>query len=198
MKPDGAKKRKRDGDSSGKPKKKVVLDAPVSAASVSSVLRAEFCPPVVGKEPEGTCYEIGLCNGRLTFRFAATTPGIEIPQKLAFQSYQARDTTKAKSKYGRTKELLLHSTSHQSLDYTAREEGSRQSAPLLNHFVGVYDPNTGKLEVIEAKRMVVRGLVRAKQVAESSAGENEASKVRKFYGFEKKKKLPRKKEPPTR
>ncbi|KAG6005012.1 hypothetical protein E4U43_000639 [Claviceps pusilla] len=148
MKPDGAKKRKRDGDSSGKPKKKVVLDAPVSAASVSSVLRAEFCPPVV-----------------------ATTPGIEIPQQLAFQSYQARDSTKTKSKYGRTKELLLHSTSHQSLDYTAREEGSRQSAPLLNHFVGVYDPKTGKLEVIEAKRMVVRGVVRAKQVADISTGD---------------------------
>ncbi|KAG6011850.1 hypothetical protein E4U54_007872 [Claviceps lovelessii] len=148
MKPDGAKKRKRDGESSGKPKKKVVLDAPVSAASVSSVLRAEFCPPVV-----------------------ATTPGIEIPQQLAFQSYQARDSTKTKSKYGRTKELLLHSTSHQSLDYTAREEGSRQSAPLLNHFVGVYDPKTGKLEVIEAKRMVVRGVVRAKQVAETSTGD---------------------------
>ncbi|KAG5950820.1 hypothetical protein E4U53_004346 [Claviceps sorghi] len=152
MKTDGAKKRKRDGDSSGKPKKKkVVLDAPVSAASVSSVLRAEFCPPVV-----------------------ATTPGIEIPHKLAFQSYQARDSTKTKSKYGRTKELLLHSTSHQSLDYTAREEGSRQSAPLLNHFIGVYDPKTGKLDVVEAKRMVVRGLVRAKQVAESSTGENKA------------------------
>ncbi|KAG5925405.1 hypothetical protein E4U42_004329 [Claviceps africana] len=154
MKTDGAKKRKRDGDSSGKPKKKVVLDAPASAASVSSVLRAEFCPPVV-----------------------ATTPGIEIPQKLAFQSYQARDSTKTKSKYGRTKELLLHSSSHQSLDYTAREEGSRQSAPLLNHFVGVYDPKTGKVDVVEAKRMVVRGVVRAKQVAESSTGENEANKT---------------------
>ncbi|KAG6032516.1 hypothetical protein E4U41_007219 [Claviceps citrina] len=153
MKGDATKKRKRDGESSGKPKKKVVLDAPVSTASVSSVLRPEFCPPVV-----------------------ATTPGIEIPPKLAFHSYEARNSIKSKSKNGRTRELLLHSTSHPSLDYTAREEGPRQSATLLNHFVGVYDPKTGKLDVIEAKRMVIRGLVRAKQVAETSKGEKVANK----------------------
>lgn len=111
---------------------------------------------------------------------AATTPGIEIPQKLAFRSYRARDGTKTKSKHGRTKELLLHSNSHQTLDYTAREEGSRQSAPLVNHFVGVYDPKTGKLDVVEAKRMVIRGLVRAKQVA-GNTGESEANKVRKNH-----------------
>ncbi|KAG5946355.1 hypothetical protein E4U60_004193 [Claviceps pazoutovae] len=152
MKSEGTKKRKRDGESSGKPKKKVVLDVPVSAASVSSVLRSETCPPVV-----------------------ATTPGIEIPQKLAFRSYRARDSTKTKSKHGRTKEFLLHSNSHQTLDYTAREEGSTQSAPLVNHFVGVYDPKTGKLDVVEAKRMVIRGLVRSKQV-EGTTGESEANK----------------------
>lgn len=57
MKSEGTKKRKRDGESSGKPKKKVVLDVPVSAASVSSVLRSETCPPVVGKKLEEFCYE---------------------------------------------------------------------------------------------------------------------------------------------
>ncbi|KAG5981246.1 hypothetical protein E4U55_003139 [Claviceps digitariae] len=152
MKPDSRKRRKRDREPPETPEKKVVLDVPAAVASVSSVLRAEFCPPVV-----------------------ATTPGFEIPQNLTFQSYQARDSAETKLKYGQTKELLLHSTSHPSLDYIAREEGSRQSAPLVNHFIGVYDPKTGKLEVVQAKKMVIRGLVRAKQVAELSTCKKEAS-----------------------
>lgn len=44
----GGKKRKRAGEASGKPKKKVVLDAPPSTATVSSVLRPKLCPPVIG------------------------------------------------------------------------------------------------------------------------------------------------------
>ncbi len=43
-----SKKRKRDGDAAGKPKKKVVLDAPPATAKVSSVLRPKSCPPVIG------------------------------------------------------------------------------------------------------------------------------------------------------
>jgi DNA-directed RNA polymerase I subunit RPA49 len=43
----GSEKRKRSGDST-KPKKKVVIDAPPSSATVSSVLRPKFCPPVIG------------------------------------------------------------------------------------------------------------------------------------------------------
>ena len=67
------------------------------------------------------------------------------------------------------KELLLHSTSHRALDLTAREEEARGSKPMLKHYIGVYDPKTGRLEVVEAKRMVVRGQVRAKQLPNSSA-----------------------------
>ena len=44
----GSKKRKHDGESSGKPKKKVVLDAPSAMAAVSSVVRPKYCPPVIG------------------------------------------------------------------------------------------------------------------------------------------------------
>lgn len=99
---------------------------------------------------------------------------------MAFHPYQARDSPTTKSKNGFTKELLLHSRSHQNLDYTAREEEPRGSARLLNHFVGIYDAKNGKLDVVEAKRMVVRGLVRAKQVAEISTSESEIDKVRDY------------------
>jgi DNA-directed RNA polymerase I subunit RPA49 len=62
-----------------------------------------------------------------------------------------------------TKELLLHSSEHPKLEYTAREEEAGGSDALLKHYVGVYDPETGKLEVMEARKMVVRGSVRAHQ-----------------------------------
>ncbi len=62
-----------------------------------------------------------------------------------------------------TKELILHSSEHPKLDYTAREEDAGGVDSLLKHYVGVYDPETGKMEIIEARKMVVRGSVRAHQ-----------------------------------
>lgn len=66
-----------------------------------------------------------------------------------------------------TTEVLLHSSEHPKLDYTAREEEEGGSDALLKHYVGVYDPKTGKLEVMEARKMVVRGSVRAHQATEA-------------------------------
>jgi len=78
---------------------------------------------------------------------------------------------KPKSKPGKgsdiaTKELLLHSSEHPRIDYTAREEEAGGSDNLLKHYVGVYDPETGKMEVMEARKVVVRGVVRAHQATE--------------------------------
>lgn len=172
-----SKKRKRGGESSAKPKKKVVLDVPVSTASVSSVLRPKHCPPVIGKELTCWLYSKSL----LTCSSVATTPGVEISENVAFYPYQPREGSRSKStksKHAGDKELLLHSTSHRSLDYTAREEGKRGLNQLVNHYVGIYDPKTGNLEVVEAKKMVVRGMVRAKQAPASSMGEDLAKRVR--------------------
>ncbi|KAK5989180.1 DNA-directed RNA polymerase I subunit rpa49-like protein [Cladobotryum mycophilum] len=147
------KKRKRGGDGAANSKKKVVIDAPPPTASVSSVLRPKFCPPVI-----------------------AVTPGVEMPKDLVFHSYVPKDQSKPKTKQPKhavDRGLLLHSTSHRSLDYTAKEEESRDSQHLLNHYIGVYDPETGKLQVVEAKKMIVRGAVRSKQAAASSMGERD-------------------------
>ncbi|KAK0385835.1 hypothetical protein NLU13_7012 [Sarocladium strictum] len=139
----GAKKRKRDAEGGAKPSKKVAIAAPASAAKVHSILRPKSSPPIV-----------------------AITPGFQIPNKLSFNSYAPREISQSKSrskKHAGGSELLLHSTSHHSLDYTAREEGTRNSKPLVNHYVGVYDPRTGKMQVVEAKKMVIRPQVRPKQ-----------------------------------
>lgn len=94
--------------------------------------------------------------------------------KLVFKPYQSRSDLrlKGKSKSAVDRQLLLHSRSHHTVDYTAREEEAKAAAkPLVNHFVGVYDPATGKMQVIEAKKMVVRGAVRAKQASASAMEE---------------------------
>lgn len=61
--------------------------------------------------------------------------------------------------------MLLHSSEHPQLDYIAREEEAGDGDALLKHYVGVYDPETGNMEVIEARKMVVRGSVRAHQAS---------------------------------
>lgn len=107
----------------------------------------------------------------LTFFFpstfgAASTPGIELPKKLPLLCYQSRramPSSKAPGKHPSGQELLLHSTAHKTIEYTAREDDRIGSRPLVNHYVGVYDPRSGKLDIIEARKMVVRGQVRAHQ-----------------------------------
>lgn len=108
-----------------------------------------------------------------------------MPSSLSFSSYAPPDlSTKKKSKQTPAqKELLLHSIDHPKLDYTAKEETARGSKPLLNHFVGVYDPKTGKMQVVEAKKMVVRGAVRAKQQAEAEAAEKNIQQVSLLVNF---------------
>ncbi len=72
-----------------------------------------------------------------------------------------------------TNELLLHSSEHPKLDYTAREEEAGSSNTLLKHYIGIYDPTTGKMDVMEARKMVVRGVVRAHE----ATAEDEVSTV---------------------
>jgi DNA-directed RNA polymerase I subunit RPA49 len=112
--------------------------------------------------------------------FTATAPGIDIPKEIAFHCYQAKVDAKAKakqSKHAIDKGILLHTTAHRSLDYTAREDVASGSAPLVKHYVGVYDSRKGTLDVVEAKKMVFRGVVRAKQAPASAMGQKEVNQV---------------------
>ncbi|GAO14143.1 hypothetical protein UVI_02037720 [Ustilaginoidea virens] len=109
--------------------------------------------------------------------YVATAPGLQVPRDAAFHLYQSRQGSRAESnesngsKNAGTQQILLHSTSHPSLDYTAKEEGNRGAALGVRHFVAIYDAKSGKLQVVEAKKMVVRGAVRAKQAPASAMGE---------------------------
>ncbi|KIL95282.1 dna-directed rna polymerase i subunit rpa49 [Fusarium avenaceum] len=146
------KKRKRSGDATSKPKKKVVIDAAPPTATVSSVLRPKFCPPVI-----------------------ATAVGFEVPKNIPFHAYAPNNAAKSKSKQPQSageKDFLLHSNAHRTMDYTVKAEGPRGEKPAMNHFLGIYDPKTGKLEVVEAKKMTMRASVRARQGAAASNERN--------------------------
>jgi DNA-directed RNA polymerase I subunit RPA49 len=64
-----------------------------------------------------------------------------------------------------------------SVDYTAKEDRHKGSDSAVRHFIGVFDPRTGQVEVIEAKKMLLRGTVRSQQAAEDSLAERIAAEV---------------------
>lgn len=49
------------------------------------------------------------------------------------------------------------------MNYTAREEHDGSAASLLKHYVGVYDPKTGELELMEAHHVTVRSTLRSEE-----------------------------------
>ena len=60
---------------------------------------------------------------------------------------------------GRNQELLLHSSNHPMIDYTATED-AEPSGKYLKDYVAVYDPVSGQLQLTEAKKMNARSSVR--------------------------------------
>lgn len=56
-----------------------------------------------------------------------------------------------------THSLLLHSSSHSRLDFTAHQ----QSDPNLTHYIAVYDPESSSLQVVPAHPLTLRTTLRA-------------------------------------
>lgn len=79
--------------------------------------------------------------------------------------------------------MALHSASHQTIDYTAREERHKSVDTLLNHFLAVIDPQTGEVEVVQARKMVVRGTVRSKQAPPEAMEVGAGKPVRSQYSL---------------
>ncbi|RYP21197.1 hypothetical protein DL765_002336 [Monosporascus sp. GIB2] len=157
------KKRKRDEDGASRPKKKVAVQSSPSQSSQSNTIRVasiqtvKKCPPII-----------------------ATSPGLCIPSSIQFDTYtkpQASTPKRNKKSSSSSSELLLHSSSHPKLDYTAKEDGPGGRESHLKHYIGVFDPRTGQLSVVEAKKMAVRGVVRTLQPSEESVEERAMSKT---------------------
>ena len=49
------------------------------------------------------------------------------------------------------------------MDYVIREEGSGGAESFLKHYIGIYDPERARLQLIPARQSVIRSTVRAKR-----------------------------------
>ena len=62
---------------------------------------------------------------------------------------------------GDSTELLLHSSQHPRLDYSAQEEHDGSSESQLKDYIGVFDPATNKLQLMPVRRVTVRSALRS-------------------------------------
>ena len=91
------------------------------------------------------------------------TPGFSLPSNLEFTPY-------IKS-VGDAHALLLHSSSHPRLDYTAVEEKDGSAESLMKNYIGVFDAETSELQLIEVRKLTAR--VSLRSVAEEMREERE-------------------------
>ncbi|KAK4693686.1 DNA-directed RNA polymerase I subunit RPA49, partial [Lecanoromycetidae sp. Uapishka_2] len=88
--------------------------------------------------------------------------GLSLHPNISFQPYtKASTATSRPSAPG--PELLLHSSAHPKLDYTACEETSNGSENHLKDYIGVYDPSSGQLQLVQARKLVVRSTLRSER-----------------------------------
>ncbi|CCU77390.1 hypothetical protein BGHDH14_bgh04043 [Blumeria hordei DH14] len=92
----------------------------------------------------------------------ASSPGLQVSSSTILRPY-VKPLVKARKENASlvTQEMLLHSAEHPKIDYTAKDESLGVSEPLVKHYIGLYNPKSGKLEVTEARRMIIRGTVKA-------------------------------------
>ena len=139
------RKRKRASDAAGS-RKKQVLKAPVDTIEVSLQEQEKQWAPIVGM------YRC-KCEADLSDCLSASTPGISLPKSTSFEPYY---TSQASSP-----SLLLHSESHAQIDYTAHDIPFTGSNSHLAHYVGIYDPEGGHLQLVPAREMVVRSTLKS-------------------------------------
>ncbi|KAI9816158.1 MAG: DNA-directed RNA polymerase I subunit rpa49 [Phylliscum demangeonii] len=114
-----------------------------------------------------------------------SSPGISIPATVAFTPYtkstpapapaaapppppppaskgRAGRSTTTDATASRVAAYMIQSSGHARMDYVGQTQGAGAAAQsLVKHYVALYDPRTGEVEMIEAQRMVVRGTIRA-------------------------------------
>ena len=102
----------------------------------------------------------------------ASAPGLAVPS-ISFKAYskassRAKDNSLPKPD---THSVLLHSTKHPRLDYTATPSSN---ASQTAHYVAVYDPQTQRLQVVPSHHLSLRSTLRSETQA---VKENQAKKT---------------------
>ncbi|KAF2012469.1 RNA polymerase I associated factor, A49-like protein [Aaosphaeria arxii CBS 175.79] len=130
----GSEKRKRQDELVNRPKKKSSTGPPTGNIKVQFVQNSDVLGPVL-----------------------ATTPGLNCPRDIAFKPYKSSKILPGSA----TQELLLQSSAHPRLDYTASEEKDGSSDSMLTDYIGVYDPVTQKLQLVQVPKLTVRSTLRS-------------------------------------
>lgn len=98
------------------------------------------------------------------FDISASTPGLSFPPDLPLKPFRRprkhNTSTTGKSAIA-SAEHLLHTSAHSSVDYLGREEEGDGAEGLLKHYVGVFDEQSGQLQLARSKKIVLRGIVRS-------------------------------------
>jgi DNA-directed RNA polymerase I subunit RPA49 len=142
------KKRKRQSNGEPAPNKKSHIDAnPSGTAKVA--ISENGLPPVI-----------------------SSAPGLTVPQ-ISFKAYskassKAKDDSQLKPS---THSVILHSTKHPRLDYTATP--SSVESPVA-HYLAVYDPKAQKLQIVPSHHLSLRSTLRSET---QEVKENEAKKT---------------------
>lgn len=93
----------------------------------------------------------------------ANTPGLSFPSNIPLKPY-ARANKNNASGTGKSllskSEHLLHTSVHPKIDYIGREEEGSGTDVLHNHYIGVYDPQSGQMQLVRARKLVLRSSVR--------------------------------------
>ncbi|KAL1650620.1 DNA-directed RNA polymerase I subunit rpa49 [Didymella pomorum] len=87
----------------------------------------------------------------------AATPGLKFPSRINFKPYQHTNILPKSS----VTTLLLQSSDHARLDYTAQQEQDGSAGSQIKDYVGVFDPETKKLQIVPVKRVTVRSTLRS-------------------------------------
>lgn len=95
-----------------------------------------------------------------------TSTGPSLPSDIRFQSF-SRQTPQGS-------ELLIHSSDHPTIDYTAAE-GAELGENHLKHYLAVFDPAENTLKLAEATKLTVRGSVRQEKFLQDDGDEDTAN-----------------------
>ena len=158
------KKRKRASDRHGRPSKKAAVelqDLPPFASKL--VEENSELAPVIGKEKKKKKKKVG--RQELTIKTTATTPGVNIPRDIHLTPYlkkrdHALDAGRASRNQGIVaSEILLQSSEHPKLDFVGREAEDEVDSQL-KHYIAVVNPESKAWELVEARKVTLRGSVR--------------------------------------
>lgn len=143
----GEKKRKSAASEGDRPSKKQQV---VSTVKVKHIASADAAKPIIGE------YTLRYWSFDTDMN-KASSPGVVFPSNVKFQPFSKKTATGSSS-------LLLHTSDHPTINYTA-SEGDSTIETHLKHYVAVFDPATSSLQVTEAKKLTVRSSLRTSQPA---------------------------------